>query len=274
MDVNGIVFSIEEFSTFDGPGIRSTVFLKGCPLKCSWCHNPEGQAFHAEILKNPNGCVHCNRCEPLSEQSIDACPRNLIRKSGDIYTPKQLTDKLLKNAEFYNTSDGGVTFSGGEPLAQPQFLSECLQLLNGKIHRCLQTSGYCNGATFKEILKHLDLVLFDLKIIDPNLAKLHIGVESHQILENLETLVNSGVPFTIRLPLIPGITDTKSNALDIIKILKKHQINYAEALPYNPFTSSKYTLCSREFTPKFDPTQPIQTNELLFRENGIELKVL
>lgn len=274
MSVTGTIFSIEEFSTFDGPGIRTTVFLKGCPLKCSWCHNPEGQAFQPEILKNPNNCLHCGRCSPLTVQSIRNCPRNLIRLSGDQYTPEQLVDKLLKNREFYASSGGGVTFSGGEPLSQPQFLSECLGLLEKKIHRCLQTSGYCRPDIFKSVIQKLDLVLFDLKVINPVRAKRYIGVDPAPIFENLDYLSKSGIPFTIRLPLIPGVTDTQENAADIISLLKKHNIHYAEALPYNPFTPSKYTLSSRTFNPDFNPERPIQTNEALFETNDIIIKIL
>jgi len=274
MSVKGLIFSIEEFSTFDGPGIRTTVFLKGCPLKCSWCHNPEGQSFEPELLKNPNGCLGCGLCMPLSEKSIDVCPKGLIRKSGNEYSPDQLVEKLLKNRSFYQSSGGGVTFSGGEPLAQPQFLSNCLKLLDGKIHRCLQTSGYCKTETFKKILSDLDLVLFDLKIIDPTLSRQHLGVDNKPILDNFTQLCESGVPFIVRLPLIPGITDTERNTDDIITLLKKNNINYAEALPYNPFTSSKYTLCNRVFAPKFDPSIPIRINKKHFLENNISLKVL
>lgn len=274
MSTIGTIFSIEEFSTFDGPGIRTTIFLKGCPLKCSWCHNPEGQAFQPEILKNPNNCLHCGRCIPLSEESIDACPRNLIRLSGQRYTAHQLVDRLLKNQDFYASSGGGVTFSGGEPLSQPQFLSECLDLLEGKIHRCLQTSGYCSPDVFKSVLTKLDLVLFDLKVIDPKQAKRYIGVDPAPIYENLDHLSKSEIPFVIRLPLIPGVTDTQENAINIISLLKKHNIHYAEALPYNPFTSSKYTLCSRTFKPDFDAKRLIQTNEDLFKKNDIFIKIL
>ena len=150
--MTGTIFSIEEFSTFDGPGIRTTVFFKGCPLRCVWCHNPEGQKFFIEYVKNTSACLRCGECEPfvsvensekrLTEECRKACPHRLIRKCGETYTAEDLVKKLLKNQSILNSSGGGVTFSGGEPLAQSEFLMECCRLLKGKLHRSLQTSGF------------------------------------------------------------------------------------------------------------------------------------
>ena len=138
--LTGRIFSVEEFATFDGPGIRMTVFLKGCPLRCTWCHNPEGQSFPMEFLRSPNGCTGCGACldagqrergtRCLTEASISACPRNLVRRCGEDITSVQLIDQIMKNARLL--SGGGVTFSGGEPLAQLPFLLECLRLLEGR----------------------------------------------------------------------------------------------------------------------------------------------
>ena len=149
--MQGTVFSIEEFSVYDGPGIRTTVFLKGCPLRCGWCHNPEGQNFEAEIVRNPNGCIGCNACIDsadkkngrlvFTDQSIKSCPMGLLRVCGEKIDSVDLSEKLLKNAKML--IDGGVTFSGGEPLSQSEFLFECLKLLKGKMHTAIQTSGFC-----------------------------------------------------------------------------------------------------------------------------------
>ena len=130
MDKKAIIFSIEEFSAYDGPGVRSTVFLKGCPLRCRWCHNPEGQQFNAEILKKPTGLETC----------------------GKVYTSSELCEKLLKNASIYALNDGGITFSGGEPLSNVPFIEECSKKLKGKIHIAVQTSGYGKLADFEKIL--------------------------------------------------------------------------------------------------------------------------
>lgn len=212
--MKGTVFSIEEFSVFDGPGIRTTVFLKGCPLKCQWCHNPEGQRFQPEYLRSPNGCLGCMACveagrkltgKPcLVEQSISACPRNLVRLCGDTYTPEDLTALLEKKLWMLNTAGGGITFSGGEPLSQPGFLTECLKLLEGKTHRAIQTSGFGPEAVFRQALEHCEYVLYDLKHMDPAVHRHYTGVDNDQILSNYRTLVQSGKAFITRIPLIPG----------------------------------------------------------------------
>lgn len=284
MKMTGCVFSIEEFSTFDGPGIRSTVFLKGCPLRCSWCHNPEGQSFHPQILKNPNGCVECGRCTAkaiqlygkpdLVEECIPVCPHNLIRKSGTEYTPQALFDKIIRNDRFYKSSGGGVTFSGGEPLAQPAFLLESLKLFEGKVHRCIQTSGFCQPAFWAEVLKNVDHALFDLKVMDPRLSKRYIGVENTAILENFKALAQSKIPFTVRIPLIPGVTDTTQNLESIIDLLKQYGICYTEALPYNKLAGAKYALCDRTYQPDFDPKVSPFLPQELFASHGITLKLL
>ena len=280
----GTVFAIEEFSTFDGPGIRSTVFLKGCPLKCSWCHNPEGQNFAPEVVKSPNGCINCGLCTKtalevtgkpiLTEECIRVRPQNLIRVSGEEYTPEELVQKLLKNEVFFKKTGGGVTFSGGEPLAQPDFLYECLLLLSGKVNRCIQTSGFAKPEIFNKILSESDFFLFDLKVISKELSLKYTGADTDIILKNLDSLAKSKKEFCIRLPLIPCVTDTKENISDIIKVLKEFNITYAEALPYNKMAGSKYKMCNREYTPDFDDKKEIYIPKNEFNNNGIELKIL
>lgn len=278
----GLVFSIEEFLVFDGPGIRTTVFLKGCPLRCSWCHNPEGQSVEKEILKNHNECVHCGKCEQtalrisgkteLTEECVSVCPKNLIRVAGVEYSPEELCEKLKKNKIFY--SGGGVTFSGGEPLAQPRFLSECLTLLKGDIHTAVQTSGYCENGIFKNILTLADMFLFDLKIIDKEKAKQHTGVNSGVILNNFDLLANSKKDFIVRIPLIPETVATEENLNDIINVLKFYNITYAEALPYNKSAGAKYRSCGREYEPKFNPNAEVEPPEQKFKNHGITLKIM
>ena len=145
----GLVFSIEEFSVFDGPGMRTSVFLMGCPLRCEWCHNPEGQSFDNFIVRSPNGCVGCGECArrsteingrlAFSEDAIKSCPNNLLRYCAREYTAEELCAQLGKNIAILNSAGGGVTFSGGEPTASPEFLLECLSRLEGRTHRAVQT---------------------------------------------------------------------------------------------------------------------------------------
>ena len=279
----GMVFSIEEFSVFDGPGIRTTVFLKCCPFRCSCCNNPEGQSREREILRNTGECLHCGRCTKtalqltgkpeLIEECVSVCPKNLIRVCGTEYEAKDLCAKLRKNKVFYGT-DGGVTFSGGEPLVQAQFLSECLTLLKGGVHTAVQTSGYADQAVFREILAKADLFLFDLKVMDEQNAKRYTGVGSAVILKNFDTLATSGKRFLVRIPLIPEAVATAKNFEDIIRILSFYGIDYAEALPYNKLAGAKYALCGRSYTPDFNPDTPVTPPVELFAKHKITLKIL
>lgn len=280
----GRVFSIEEFSTFDGPGIRTTIFLKGCPLRCVWCHNPEGQLFENEMIKSPNGCLHCEACldcgekltgeRKLVKQSIFICPRNLIRECAVDYTVPELCDKLLKNIPLLNTSSGGITFSGGEPLAQYDFLIECLQHIGSKTNRAIQTSGMCDEKKFNAVLYYVDYVLFDLKIIDENNHIRFTGVSNQKILNNFKILCESNVPFCIRMPLIPTITDTRENITAAAKLMQKYAQDYIELLPYNKMAGGKYAMVQRIYNPTFDENLPIEIHADIFNDYGIEVNIL
>ncbi len=282
--ITGTVFSIEEFSTFDGPGIRTTVFLKGCPLNCSWCHNPEGQSFEPQIVRSPNGCLGCGKCLDKGEEitgkyilvkeSIAVCPRNLVRECGKIYTPEELCVKLLKNADILTDSGGGITFSGGEPLASPDFLLECLKLLSGRIHRAVQTSGFCNTDIFKEIAENTDLFLFDQKIFDRDTHKKYTKQDNINIKKNLEHLVKTGKDFIIRIPLIPTVTDTEKNITEICTFLQSLNIKYAELLPYNKMAGGKYPLAGKIYEPDFDINIEPQAHIDIFEKFGIKTKIL
>ena len=273
--MDGTVFSIEECSVYDGPGIRTTVFLKGCPLRCSWCHNPEGQDAAAKIVKSPNGCLRCGLCDQFAddrgytEDSIQNCPRQLLRWCGQRYSPEELCEKLLKNKRLLD----GITFSGGEPLYQYGFLLECLQLLKGQLHRAVQTSGFAAETVFSQMLQHTDYVLFDLKIMDEDAHKYHTGQSNAPILRNFEQLIKSGVEFVPRTPLIPGVTDTVENLTAIAQLLQSYGLNYMELLPYNPMAGSKYALAGKKFQPTYDPSQTPQTHEEVFDAYGIKVKV-
>lgn len=275
----GNVFSIEEFSTFDGPGIRTTVFLKGCPLRCQWCHNPEGQSFENSVLRSPNGCIHCGNCikaadivdnKPvLNDESICACPNHLLRWCATEYDPQTLCDKLMKNAPILNGSGGGITFSGGEPLAQADFLIECMQLLKGKTDLAIQTSGYASQEVFERAIRVADRFLYDIKLVDDSLHRHYTGVSNQRILENFSTLVHSGVPFVVRTPLIPGVTDTNENLQGIADLLKSYGVDYIELLTYNPMAGSKYALAGMIYAPEFDETAAVNTDISAFNAAGI-----
>lgn len=265
----GTVFSIEEFSVYDGPGIRTSVFLKGCPLRCTWCHNPEGQLAQPQIVRSPNGCLHCGKCLAcaayengalqFTEEGIRACPQGLLRVSGEVYESDALCEKLLKNRLLLQ--NGGVTFSGGEPLFQSAFVFECLKKLKGKLHTAIQTSGFCSSEVFATALELSDYFLYDLKLIDDTLHKQYTGVSNRTILQNFGALAKRGKEFTVRTPLIPGVTDTEQNLTAIAKLLRENGVRRIELLPYNKMAGGKYKMLLREYAPNFDET--IESNPRL-----------
>ena len=280
--MQGVVFSIEEFSVYDGPGIRTTVFLKGCPLRCTWCHNPEGQNPFPEIVKSPNGCIGCQQCEAgaemkgdhrvYTEQSIQNCPMGLLRWSGEEIGVQELCEKILRNKQLLQ--NGGVTFSGGEPLMQSDFLLSCLKELKGKVHTAIQTSGYCEPDVFQKAVALADYFLFDIKLISDDLHRQYTGVSNKNILKNLAYLASNANDFVVRIPLIPGVTDTDENISGIIKILVQNNIRYVELLPYNRLAGGKYKLLGRVYSPGFDERRTVKIPEKILTENGIQFEVL
>ncbi len=280
--MKGRAFAIEECSVYDGPGIRTTVFLKGCPLRCNWCHNPEGQDPAQRILRNDNGCLGCGACERYAERTAEGltyteesrmhCPRHLLRVSGEDYEPDALCEKLLKNKGLL----AGVTFSGGEPLMQADFLTDCLAILEGKLHRAVQTCGYASRECFERVLSLTDYVLFDLKLADEEEHRRHTGVSNRPILANFDLLTEHVSPerFTVRVPLIPTVTDTEDNLGAIAAILRAHGVTRVELLPYNTFAGGKYHLVGREYRPLFDGTVTPNPRTALFASHGIEASVL
>lgn len=279
-----LVFAIEEFSTFDGPGIRTTVFLKGCPLRCEWCHNPEGQSYENEIMKSQFGCLKCGECLKFAEadesnikyteKSISVCQSRLLRYAAERFTPTELVDKLSPNLKILNSSNGGVTFSGGEPLSNAEFLIDCLKLLEGKTHRALQTCGFCAEDTFKNVLENVDFVLFDIKLIDEVLHKKYTGVSNTVILKNFETLVKSNVSFIVRTPLIPTVTDTIQNLTEIACLLLSFGIKEIDLLPYNKVSGGKYASVGREYTPSFNENIKSNPHFKIFEQHGIKANLL
>lgn len=280
--MQGSVFSIEEFSVYDGPGIRTTVFLKGCPLRCTWCHNPEGQDVQNEILRSPNGCVHCGNCIKtavhdgdriyFSEESIRSCPQHLLRRVAESFDSAALCQRLLKNRDLL--VGGGVTFSGGEPLMQSDFLFECLSLLAGKLHTAIQTSGFCSADVFARATALSDYFLYDLKLMDDEMHRRFTGVSNAPILENFDTLCKSGKPFTVRVPLIPGVTDTAKNLEAIAELLNENGVGSVELLPYNKMAGGKYKMLLREYSPLFDEQIPVNPRCEIFEAHMIKSTVL
>lgn len=213
----GIIFDIKEFALNDGPGIRVSVFFKGCPLKCLWCHNPEGlkQIPQYNFLTN--------------------------KYIGNVIEAKALAKYLIKFEDIFEISGGGVTFSGGEPLMQGKFLLELIDFLPN-INKCLDTSGMCDSNLFLKVISKIDLVFFDLKLIRNDLHVKYCNVSNKLILENLKNLARSSVNYRIRIPLIPTITDTIDNLESIGEIVKNLDSApiQVDLLPYNELAGAKY----------------------------------
>ncbi len=252
--MNGTIFDIKEFTVHDGPGARVTVFMKGCPLRCVWCHNPEGLDRKPELMHRRSMCVHCGNCKKGCDhpqcQGFDrcvlACPNGCLSIAGEEMTPRALADRLSQYVPMLNAMGGGITFSGGEPLLQGEFLLEVMALLPDA-HIALQTSGYALSGLYSRVAQRVDYVLQDLKLADPGLHKDYTGVDNQLILENVRWLKQSGKPFVFRVPLIPGITDTAENLNALARITEDYSV---ELMPYNPMAGAKYPMVGRTYTLK------------------------
>ncbi|MDL2254258.1 glycyl-radical enzyme activating protein, partial [Ruminococcaceae bacterium OttesenSCG-928-I18] len=187
----GVVFDIEQLTVTDGPGVRITVFLKGCPLRCTWCHNPEGLSPRPQLMVTASACVHCGRCGPVCEHPqecvscgacVGVCPKNARRISGKAYTSQELAVRLMRDRDYLSELGGGVTFSGGEPLLQAAFLLETVGQMPG-MHCAVETSGYAAPALFKEVADAMDYVIMDIKLVDEERHRRYTGRGNRRILE-------------------------------------------------------------------------------------------
>lgn len=230
--MNGMIADIQRMSLHDGPGLRTTVFLKGCPLHCAWCHNPECIAFEPEMMFYPDRCIHCGKCD-------EGCFSGARAVCGRRMSPREVLEEILRDREYYGFS-GGVTFSGGEPLAQPDFLLEAILLCREQnIHCAIETSLFLYR---EEILKKLDLVIADLKLWDDGEHRRFTGVSNKGIREHFRALDSLGVPIIIRTPVIVGINADPEKIAPIAEFAAgmKNVIQY-ELLPYHPLGNTKRT---------------------------------
>ena len=274
----GLVFSIQRYSTEDGPGIRTTVFMKGCPLKCLWCHNPEGQEFPPQIAFNDSRCIGCKGCADACPQGAinftadgprtdrgkcqncgkcaEVCPTGARELIGKYMTAEEVFSEVERDALFYRSSGGGVTVGGGEPTMQPGFLAEFLIKCHERgIHTALDTSGYVEWQEMEKILKHVDLVLYDIKQIDPAKHAEYTGVSNELILENARRISGKGIPMLIRVPVIPGYTDGEDNIRGILEFAcNLASVAKVDLLPFHRLGEPKYKKLGRNYV--FEGTQP------------------
>ena len=243
------IFDIQRNSYVDGPGIRTTVFFKGCNLRCAWCHNPESQRGEKEFLLYPDKCTGCGRCQSITtDDAYFFCYNDAKEICGKDYSVDEVFNEVIKDKTFYDNSDGGVTFSGGECMLQIDFLLEILKKCKeNHIHTAVDTAGCVPWEYFERVMPHTDLFLYDVKIYDSETHKKYIGVDNKLILSNLEKLLKSGCNLWIRVPVISGINDTEKEIKSIRDfVYSKGSSLKTELLPYHAMGEHKYTALGME----------------------------
>lgn len=269
--ISGTVFNIQKFCVNDGPGIRTTVFLKGCPLNCLWCHNPESKHIFPELLYDERKCIGCGKCAAVCESGChlfkngahvferqncircmkcsEVCVTDALETAGKESTVDEVIAEVMRDEVFYKNSGGGMTLSGGEPMLQFDFTYALLKAAkeNG-LHTCIETCGYCDADSYKKIADLVDIFLFDYKITDPSVHKRYTGVSNELIFSNLKMLDDMGAKTVLRCPIIPTVNDTAehfSGIADTANSLKN--IIGINIEPYHPLGSSKSELLGSDY---------------------------
>lgn len=306
--MTGTIFDIKKFSIHDGPGIRTTVFFKGCPLRCVWCHNPEGQEMSAEIMFFPDRCSVCGNCVSVCPNQaivlkdagceitrvcperkkcvacgacVKACPRGAREVAGRVVTSDELIREIMKDVVFYDSSGGGVTFSGGEPLLQPDFLLALLrECKEREIHTAVDTCGFVKWETLSSIIPYADLILYDLKCMDSDMHYELTGRGNEEILENLRRLSKANCNVIVRFPLIPGINDNDENITCmgefVLSLRHGGRLPRVDILPYHKMGLDKYLRLGRAYSLPY-VTQPkdemVHSVQERFGKFGLEVGI-
>jgi len=291
----GVIFNIQKFSINDGPGIRTVVFFKGCPLHCKWCANPESQLAKIQILWDKKKCLHCHHCLEicpqkaislkddnifidtnkctLCNQCINTCLQKALTSEGEIKTVQQVLDIVLQDEVFYEESDGGITLSGGEFLMQTQFAEELLIAAKEKnLHTCCETTGFCTPEKFQHIIQYIDYILFDLKHWNSQKHLEGTGIDNKLILANMKYAISMGKTVLPRIPIIPKFNDSLEDAKRFCEVLHAIGSNQCQLLPFHQFGENKYHLLNKKYAYENQPAlhrEDLQDYLQIFLDNDI-----
>lgn len=292
---SALVSNIQRFSLDDGPGIRTTVFFKGCNLKCVWCHNPECINPNIRLQYNPKQCTLCGKCVNACKQEVhkiidgkhvvnfsnciacgkckDVCLNDALELNGTYYSADALLKEIQKDFSFYQDSSGGVTFSGGEPMLQLSFLKELLPLCKRTgLTVAVDTAGNIPFSDYEQILPYVDYFLYDIKAFTESVHRKYTGVSNQRILENIKHLTNQECTLIVRVPVIPGVNDNEVEMNQISDFLKRVQPQLVQLLPFHNYGVKKYRLYGLNDTPfQPQPPKPEYMDDLLslFQSKGI-----
>jgi pyruvate formate lyase activating enzyme len=296
----GQIFSIQRYSIQDGPGIRTTVFFKGCPLRCTWCSNPESQELHPEIMARSQKCQGCGDCVKACPREairldegvaridrsicdrclvcVEACLKGALEVTGKEITIEEVVQECCQDEPFYRNSNGGVTLSGGEPLYQPEFALRLLKECKAKsLNTALDTCGYAPWEILQRILDYTDLILFDVKHLDPERHRRGTGVGNDLILDNLRRMIDSGpARIWIRIPLISGYNDSKKQVREVARTAAKGPVEKVSLLTYHEWGKPKYGFLGREYSFKSQVSEDrskLETIKSIIEAEGLSVTI-
>ena len=295
----GLVFLIQRYSVQDGPGLRTTIFMKGCPLRCQWCQNPESLQPHPELMSRDTKCMLLGKCVEacpigvitldrqknrridrakcnLCFQCVDACPTKSLSKIGEYLTEEEVVAEIERDELFYHRSGGGITISGGEPLLQWQFVRRLLEACKQRhLHTALDTCGYAQWPILKKVIEHVDLVLYDIKHMNQELHKKATGKSNRLILHNVR-MIPPQTKVWLRLPLIPGFNDSREHLTELSRLGREIGVEKVSILPYHRLAEEKYRqLGMRRKMSRIEPPSKKRLQEIqaLIESFGLQVTI-